>query len=95
MSGGSSLAFDVEDQPMARRLPHQRFNDLCGGLEAHELLGGSDQARTTPWEGCAELANRPSLRPAVMCWSKDEVPRLRCLGEARWRERDGQTRCYA
>ena len=95
MSGESSLAFDVEDQPMAPCLPHQRFNDLRGGLEAHELLGGSDRARTTPSEGCAELANRPSLRAAVMCWSKDEGPRLRRNGEARWRKRDGLTRCYA
>jgi hypothetical protein len=95
MNSELSLAFFVEGKPTAPRLPHQWFNDLCGGLEAHELLGGSDRARTTPSEGCAELANRPSLRPAVMCWSKHSGPRLRCVGSNRWRRRDGRTRCYA
>jgi hypothetical protein len=81
MSGESSLAFDVEDQPTAPRLPHQWFSDLCGGLKAHELLGGSERTRTTPSEGCTRLTDRPSLRPAVMCWSKDEGPKLRRSGE--------------
>ena len=50
-----SLAFDVEGQPTAPRLPHQWFSDLCGGLEAHELLGDPERDRTTHSEGVPSL----------------------------------------
>ena len=95
MSGESLRAVGVAARPMGSHLPHQWFSHLCGGLEAHELLGGSVRARTTPSEGCAVLANQPSLRPAVMNWTKGQGLRLRRNGKAARRRRDGRTGCYA